>query len=92
MPKSTEVRSHGNNVRDIIIAHVISADTQLIYRRGNGKVILGPAGRALCARPSGKYSAIDCGNKLFPGDLPMAGSSRAQALPVMHNAYPAVVQ
>ena len=53
----TKVRSHGNNVRDVIIAHVISADTQyryIIYRRGNGKVILGPAGRALRARPAGK--------------------------------------
>ena len=26
LPKSTKVRSHGNNVRDVIIAHVISAD------------------------------------------------------------------
>jgi len=49
----TKVRSHGNNVRDVIIAHVISADAQ-IYRRGNSKVILGPAGRALRARPAGK--------------------------------------
>ena len=29
LPKSTEVRSHGNNVRDVIIAHVISADAQI---------------------------------------------------------------
>ena len=49
----TEVRSHGNNVRDVIIVHVISADAQ-IYRRGNGKVILGPAGHALRAWPAGK--------------------------------------
>jgi len=40
---------HGNNVRDEIIAHVISADAQ-IYRCGNSKVILGPAGRARFAR------------------------------------------
>jgi len=53
--------SHGNNVRDVIIAHVISADAHIyiyiyiyIYRRGNSKVILGPAGRALCARLAGK--------------------------------------
>ena len=51
MPKSTKVRLHGNNVRDIIIAHVISADAHTymyiyIYRHGNRKVILGPAGRA----------------------------------------------
>jgi len=26
LPKSTKVRSHGNNVRDVIIAHMISAD------------------------------------------------------------------
>jgi len=40
---------HGNNVRDVIIAQVISADAQMyIYtnRRGNRKVILGLAGRA----------------------------------------------
>jgi len=29
LPKSTKVRSHGNNVRDVIIAHMISADTQI---------------------------------------------------------------
>jgi len=29
LPKSAEVRSHGNNVRDVIIAHVISADAQI---------------------------------------------------------------
>jgi len=29
LPKSTKVRSHGNNVCDVIIAHVISADAQL---------------------------------------------------------------
>jgi len=32
---------------------VISADAH-IYRRGNSKVILGPAGRARSARPAGK--------------------------------------
>ena len=40
---------HGNNVRDVIIAHVISVDAHTyihIYRRRNCKVILGPAGRA----------------------------------------------
>ena len=55
MPKPTKVRSHGNNVRDIIIAHVISADAQ-IYRHRNGKVILGPAGRARSMRLAGKSS------------------------------------
>jgi len=49
----TKVRSHGNSVRDVIIAHVISADAQ-IYRRGNGKVILGPAGCARSTPPAGK--------------------------------------
>ena len=29
MPNSTKVRLHGNNVRDVIIAHVISADAQI---------------------------------------------------------------
>ena len=46
LPKSTKVKSHGNNVRDIIIVHVISADTQTkIYtgRHRKHKVILGPA-------------------------------------------------
>jgi len=52
----TRLRSHGNNVCDVIIAHVISADAQ-IYRRGNSKVILGPAGRALRAWPAGKNSS-----------------------------------
>jgi len=53
--------SHGNNVRDVIIAHVISADAHIyiyiyiyIYRRGNSKVILGPAGRTPSAWPAGK--------------------------------------
>ena len=32
---------------------MISADAQ-IYRHGNGKVILGPAGHALRVRPAGK--------------------------------------
>jgi len=58
LPKPTKVRSPGNNVRDVIIAHVISAGAHTyhihIYRRGNGKVILGPAGRARSARPAGK--------------------------------------
>jgi len=54
LPKSTKVRSHGNNVRDVIIAHMISADPQ-IYRRGNGKVILGPAG---CVLHTEAYSGI----------------------------------
>ena len=67
MAKSTKVRSHGNNVRDVIIAHVISADAQIhvqIYRRGNGKVILGPAGHALCTRPAGKKEKV-CLRKCF---------------------------
>jgi len=57
LPKLTKVRSHGNNVHDVIIAHVLIADTHTYiytYRRGNGKVILGPAGRAQSARPAGK--------------------------------------
>ena len=53
LPKSTKVRLHGNNVHDVTIVHVISADAQ-INRHGNGKVILGPAGRALLVRPAGK--------------------------------------
>ena len=47
---------HGNNVRDVIIAHVMSADAQInIYtnRRGKRKAILVPAGRALRAWPAG---------------------------------------
>ena len=54
----------GNNVRDVIIAHVISADTQYryteiqIYRHGNGKVILGPAGRARSVRLAGKNKQL----------------------------------
>jgi len=52
LPKSTIVRSHGNYVCDVIIAHMISADAHTyiyIYRRGNRKVILGPAGHARSA-------------------------------------------
>ena len=30
LPKSFKVRSHGNNVRDVIIVHVISAEAQII--------------------------------------------------------------
>jgi len=44
-----EVRSHGNIVRDVIIAHVMSGDAQIYIdtnRRGKHKVIFGPAGRA----------------------------------------------
>jgi len=46
------------NVHDVIIVHVISADrrTYILYRRGNRKVILGPAGRGFRARPAGKQS------------------------------------
>ena len=47
--KSTKVRSHGNSVRDVIIAHVISVDAQ-INRCRNGKVNLGQASCALCGR------------------------------------------
>jgi len=43
MPKSTEVKSHSNNVCDVIIAHMISGDAQT-NRRGESKAILGPAG------------------------------------------------
>ena len=39
----TEVKSHGNNVCDIIIAHVKSGD-RWIDRHGKRKSILGPAG------------------------------------------------
>jgi len=53
LPKSTQVRSHGNNVRDVIIAHVISADAQR-YRCRKHKVILGPAGRTQSVQPAGK--------------------------------------
>jgi len=28
LPKSTKVQSHGNNVRDVIIVHMISGDAQ----------------------------------------------------------------
>ena len=38
---------------DVIIVHVISADAHT-NRRGNSKVILGPAGRARSARLAGK--------------------------------------
>jgi len=44
-----EVRSHGNNVCDVIIAHVMSGDAQIYIdtnRRGKHKVMFGPAGRA----------------------------------------------
>jgi len=34
LPKSTKVRSHGNNVRDVIIVHVISADAQIYIPTG----------------------------------------------------------
>ena len=86
MSKSTKARSHGSYVRDIIIAHMISADLGgareqafgrnapptgtlfsdsyiyiiyvyiyiYIYTHGKRKIILGPAGRALCARSAGK--------------------------------------
>ena len=39
------------NVRDVIIAHLISADAQIChrYRCGKHKVDLGTAGRKLCA-------------------------------------------
>ena len=44
-----EVRSHGNNVCDVIIAHVMSGDAQIYIdtnRCGKHKVIFGPAGHA----------------------------------------------
>ena len=55
--RSRLVRSHGNNVRDVIIAHVISADAH-IYRRRNRKVILGPAGRVWSTRRLVKSNVI----------------------------------
>jgi len=48
---------HGNNVCDIIIAHVTSADAHT-NRCENSKVILGPAGHALRARPAGKKNDL----------------------------------
>ena len=59
--RSQLVRSHGNNVHDVIIAHVISVDAQInIYtnRRGNREVILGPAGRVLRMWPAGNNHAV----------------------------------
>jgi len=50
-----------NNVRDVIIAHVISADAQIyiyICRRGKRKIILGPAGCMLRAWSAGKSRDI----------------------------------
>ena len=50
-------RSHDNNVRDIIIAHMISADAQIYIhtnRRRKRKVILGPAGHTQSAQLAGK--------------------------------------
>jgi len=58
LPKSTQAKSHGNNVRDVIITHVISADAQ-INRRGKCKAILGPAGCALRAWLAGKNQRIN---------------------------------
>jgi len=57
LPKSTTVRSHGNNVPDILIAHVISGDAQTYIdtnRCGKHKVMLGPASRALRTWLAGK--------------------------------------
>jgi len=53
----TKKKSHGNNVCDVIIAYVISTDAHThtyiyIYRRGNHKVILEPAGRTLHVWPA----------------------------------------
>jgi len=53
LPKLTKVRSHGNNVCDVNIEHIISADAQR-YRCGKRKVILGPAGHVQSARLAGK--------------------------------------
>jgi len=38
LPKSAQVRSYGNNVPDVIIAHMISVDAQT-YRCGKRKAI-----------------------------------------------------
>jgi len=60
LPKSTQARSDNNNVRDVIIVHVISVDAQInIYynytnRHGKCKAISGPAGCAQSAWPAGK--------------------------------------
>jgi len=57
--KSTKIRSHGNNVLDAIIAHMISAYAHIyIYRCGNRKVILGPAGHTQSARQAGKKGIL----------------------------------
>jgi len=59
--QSRLVRSHGNNVHDVIIAHVISVDAQIdVYtnRRINREVILGPASRVLHAWPAGNNHTV----------------------------------
>ena len=44
--KLTEVKSHGNNVCDVIIAHVISANKQTNKQKWKCKAILGPVNPA----------------------------------------------
>jgi len=51
--KLAKVKSHSNNVHDIIIAHVISVDTQT-NRCRKCKAILGPAGCVLCTQLAGR--------------------------------------
>jgi len=46
--------SHGNNVRDVIIAHVISGDAQSHKQTRKSKAILGPAGHTQSAQPAHK--------------------------------------
>jgi len=49
--KSTKVKSHGNDVRDAIIAHVISADAD---RHRKHKAILEPGSCAQSTQSVGK--------------------------------------
>jgi len=51
------VKSHGNNVHDIIIVHMKSGDAQT-KRREECKAILGPAGCVLSMQPAGKMLLI----------------------------------
>ena len=53
------MRSHGDNVFDIIIVHVISGDAQGEYRCRKRKVILGSDGHMLRVQLAGKKSVVD---------------------------------
>ena len=58
--KSTKAKSHGNNVRDIIVVHMMSADTHTqTNRHGKCKAILGPAGHPLHTWPAGKNTSTE---------------------------------